>query len=195
MTARVLITGAVWFLFAVLVGGSGLLAAIPPPFPQLVLLALVAALLVLFRTSPGFRLWALAVDVRVLVLVHVTRFVGIYFLVLHARGELPWAFAVPGGWGDIAVAAGALLVVAAVPTRGARGWAAYALWNIVGLVDIVLVVATATRLAMAAPGSMRALTRLPLALLPAFLVPIIIATHVIVFARLATSRRAGYSPI
>lgn len=195
MTARVLITGAVWFLFAVLVGGSGLLAAIPPPFPQLVLLVLVAALLVLFRTSPGFRLWALAVDVRVLVLVHVTRFVGIDFLVLHARGELPWAFAVPGGWGDIAVAAGALLVVAAVPTRGAWGWAAYALWNIIGLVDIVLMVATAARLAMVAPGSMRALTRLPLALLPTFLVPIIIATHVIVFARLATSRRAGYAPI
>jgi len=42
---------------------------------------------------------------------------------------------------------------------------------------------------------MRALTRLPLALLPTFLVPIIIATHVIVCTRLARSRRAGYSPI
>ena len=58
-------------------------------------------------------------------------------------------------------------------------------WNVFGLVDIVLVVATATRLGVADPGSMRALLELPLSLLPTFLVPIIIATHIIIFARLA----------
>lgn len=173
-------------------GAAGLTAAFPPPFPLLVLLGLVVALLGLFRASPRFRAWALGVDIRALVLVHATRFVGAYFLVLHARGELPWAFAVPGGWGDIAVAAAAIAVVTGAQRRGSAGWGTLFVWNVVGFVDITLVVATAARLGMTDPGSMRALTRLPLSLLPTFLVPIIIATHVVIFVRLLASRQAGY---
>ena len=45
-------------------------------------------------------------------------------------------------------------------------------------------VATAARLAAADPGSMVALLRLPLSLLPTFLVPLIIASHVILGVRL-----------
>jgi hypothetical protein len=64
-------------------------------------------------------------------------------------------------------------------------------WNVVGMLDIGFVVATAARLAAADPSSMRALLRLPLSLLPTFLVPLIIATHVWIFVRLrsAAARR------
>ena len=152
-----------------------------------------------YRLGPNIRAFIvcrfLTVDIRGLTLIHVTRFVGAYFLVLHARGELPWAFAVPGGWGDIVVAAAALAVAALVPTRGASGWRILALWNVVGLVDIALVVATAARFAIADPASMGALTRLPLALLPTFLVPIIVWSHVVIFIRLAASRQAGYRTV
>jgi hypothetical protein len=99
---------------------------------------------------------------------------------------------VPYGWGDILVAVTALILVAAAPTRGPGGWWAYLVWNAAGLVDILLVVATAARLALTLPGSMRALTGLPLSLLPTFVVPIIIATHLIIFARLGRSRREAY---
>jgi hypothetical protein len=103
---------------------------------------------------------------------HVVRFVGFYFLVLHARGELPRAFAVPGGWGDIATATLALMVsTLSADTR--LGKSAYLAWNIFGLLDILFVVATATRLGLANPDSMRALTHLPLSLLPTFIVPLI----------------------
>jgi hypothetical protein len=44
---------------------------------------------------------------------------------------------------------------------------------------------TAARLAAADPSSMRALLRLPLSLLPTFLVPLLMATHVWIFVRLA----------
>ena len=194
-TVRVLLATAAWLAVALVAGASGLLAAARPPFPQLVLLGLTLALLVISRTVATFRAWALTVDIRGLTLIHVTRFVGAYFLVLHARGELPWAFAVPGGWGDIVVAAAALAVAALVPTRGASGWRMLALWNVVGLVDIALVVATAARFAIADPASMGALTRLPLALLPTFLVPIIVWSHVVIFIRLAASRQAGYRTV
>jgi len=183
-TAGVLGAGGLWLALAVLVGASGVLASVQPPIPQLVLAGLVATLLGLFAKARGFRAWALSVDLRALVLIHATRFVGLYFLVLHARGELPWAFAVPGGWGDVAVAAAAVPVAICCPTGGRVGRRVLALWNTVGLLDILLVVGTAARLGMADPASMRALTRLPLSLLPTFLVPIIIWSHVVIFARL-----------
>ena len=69
------------------------------------------------------------------------------------------------------------------PTRpGAR--TAYLAWNVVGLIDIVFVVVNAGRVAMADPDGMRALLQLPFILLPLFLVPLVIATHLLLFTRL-----------
>ncbi|HXJ81349.1 MAG TPA: hypothetical protein VMS64_22060 [Candidatus Methylomirabilis sp.] len=182
---KVLIVTFVWFLVACGVGAAGLLRAARPPLPQVMIAGLTIVILIAFWRPTSFRRWALGVDLRAIVLIHVSRFVGIYFLVLYGRGELPYAFAVPGGWGDIAVAftAGAICLLAR-PGIGPRRGVVIA-WNIFGLVDIVLVVVTATRLGLADPSSMRALLQLPLSLLPTFLVPIIIATHIIIFARLA----------
>lgn len=134
-------------------------------------------------------MWLMAIDVRWLVGLHLTRFVGIYFLYLYGRGQLPYAFAVLGGWGDIAVAS--LAVVLLLLGSPARTWRriAYMLWNVLGLADILFVVVTAARLAAADPESMAALLRLPLSLLPTFLVPLIIASHVVLGVRLA--RRIG----
>ena len=185
----VLLGTGVWLLAAYAIGASGLLRFARPPVPQVLIVGLTAAILVLFWTPGLFRRWALTVDVRALVLIHVTRFVGIYFLVLHGRGELPYPFAVPGGWGDIAVATAALAVGLASRPDTTTGRRVIMGWNVFGLWDILFVVVTATRLGLADPQSMRALLRLPLSLLPTFLVPIIIATHVIIFWRLLSRVR------
>ncbi len=182
----------VWLLLAVAVGASGQLQRLQPPAPQVVLLLLTLGTLAALWFFRPISTWATAVDPRWFVSFHFTRFVGIYFLVLYERGELPFAFAVPGGWGDIAVAAVAvLLVIAGAPHGRRRG--AYVAWNVLGLVDILFVVATATRLAIADPQSMAALLRLPLSLLPTFVVPIVIATHIWLFKRLVatTGQRAA----
>ena len=186
----VLTAAGVWLLAALLVGASGRFSTLRPPAPQLVLAGLTIALLLAARLWTPLRQFVETADPRALVLFHVTRFVGFYFLALHARGELPWAFAVPGGWGDNAVAAGALLLVLLVrpDTRGGRR--AYLAWNVLGLLDILGVVLTATRLALRDPGSMKALLELPLSLLVTFVVPIIIATHVLMLARLARTAPA-----
>jgi hypothetical protein len=186
----VLTAAGVWLLAAVLAGASGRLSTLRPPAPQLVLAGLTLALLLAARLWTPLRHFMVTVDLRALVLFHVTRFVGFYFLALHARGELPWAFAVPGGWGDNAVAAGALLLVLLVPPDSPGGRRAYLAWNVFGLLDILGVVLTATRLALGDPKSMKALLELPLSLLVTFVVPIIIATHVLMLARLARAAPA-----
>jgi hypothetical protein len=175
---------------AVVLGASGRLSVLRPPVPQLVLAGLTVALLLGGALLPGFRGWLAGLNLRQLVALHLTRFAGIYFLILYARGELPFAFAVPGGWGDIVIATGALTLVLLVPDLAARrAWVLS--WNLLGLLDILYVVATAFRLALANPDSMAAMLRLPLSLLPTFLVPLIIAGHVLLFWRLRRERERG----
>jgi hypothetical protein len=142
--------------------------------------------LVLFacwKISP-IRKWTLNVDVRWLVLLHVTRlFAGAYFLVLCQRGQLPCGFARPAGWGDIVVAVLALAVLGATRTQFAK--TLLFIWNTLGLIDITFVVLNALRFGLKDWQSMHALRELPLSLLPTFLVPLIIASHVLIFVRLA----------
>jgi hypothetical protein len=171
-----------WFGTAVAVGYFGVLQRVPPPVIQAVIFWLTGCILVAYFRIAAVRAWVDALDIRALVLLHVTRFVGIYFLVLYERGELPRAFAVPGGIGDIIIATFALSVALA-PLEHATRLRAIVIWNVVGLIDILMVIVTATRINFATPGELRALTYLPLSLLPTFLVPLIIATHGIIFAR------------
>jgi hypothetical protein len=100
--------------------------------------------------------WLRQLDPRAGVALHLTRFIGLYFLVLFERG-------------------GAAL-------------------ERPGLLDLLSVVATAARLALRDPDSMAALLRLPLGVLPTFLVPLLIASHVGLFARLRASNDSPGDP-
>ncbi len=181
----------VWLGAAIGVGGAGALVGLRPPWPQAILVSLtLLSLLLLYRVRP-IHSWAMSVDPRIFVAFHLTRFVGIYFLVLYARGELPYEFAVIGGWGDIIVAVAAIPLILTGPSTPRRR-PFYLAWNVVGLVDILFVVATATRLALADPTSLAPLLRLPLSLLITFVVPIVIATHIWLFRRMRNAdSRAG----
>jgi hypothetical protein len=179
-----LLIGFIWLVTAILLGATGRIARLEPPAPQFVLAALTAGLIIAGVALSGFRSWLTSIRIRKLVALHVTRFVGIYFLVLYGRGELPFAFAVPGGWGDIVVAASALVIVLLV-TDFDRARPLILVWNVLGFADIMFVVATAARLGLAEPSSMAALLRLPLSLLPTFLVPLIIASHILIVVRMA----------
>jgi hypothetical protein len=145
--------------------------------------------------SSKFKAWCLGIDLKVFMLFNLVRFVGIYFLILYSGGRLPYDFAVPGGWGDIVTAAFALVLILFVPASNKTGWSIYFLWNLLGLIDILFVAATAGRLAMAAPESMGELLKLPLSLLPTFIVPIIIYIHLVIFLRLYNSKKKGYGII
>jgi hypothetical protein len=177
---RVAIVLLVWCAIALMLGAIGVIAALRPPFPQVILFGLVVLLLVAYRWAEGFRRWVSSIPVVWLVAVHLVRFVGVYFLWLFKHGRLPFAFAVPGGWGDIVVASVALLLLAVRPASRAT----YFVWNTLGLADILFVVITAARLAFVKPESMAALLQLPLSLLPTFIVPLLIFTHLVIFFRI-----------
>ncbi len=147
------------------------------------------ALIACWKITP-IQVWAFNVDLRWLVLFHLTRVIaGVYFLVLCGRSELPCGFAFPSGFGDIVVAVLALVVIAAMHTEFAK--VLLLVWNTLGLIDIVFVVLSAFRFGLRDWQSMHALRELPLSLLPTFLVPLIIASHVLIFIRLVCARRAA----
>src|SRR5205814_7739669 len=88
--------------------------------------------------------------------------------------------------GDIIVAVFATLLLV---LSGARNWRILIIWNTIGLTDILFVVMLALRLGLENRQSMHALREFPLSLLPTFLVPLIIVSHVLIFVRAAMAMR------
>jgi hypothetical protein len=180
---RFLLIGLLWLAVAIAVGLSGLLSYVRPLGPQIMIIGLTSALIAAYWASRLFRDWLKALDLRAIVALHLTRFVGFYFLWLYGRGELPYRFAVPGGWGDIIVATGAIVILASWSEFGSRR-PVLLVWNVYGLVDILFVVGTAAAEGRANPASMAPLLRMPLSLLATFLVPLVVSSHFLMFARL-----------
>lgn len=184
-----------WLAAAAIVGASGLFYGVPPAVVAGTNVTLVTlSLLALYFVQP-LREWVRTVPVRVLVLYHTVRFVGIAFLVLHSQGVIPGAFAVPAGWGDIAVAVLALVAAfAAAPITSRGRWWAVALWNVLGLLDILFVLRTGIGLGLADVTQMLWITAFPLSLLPTFIVPLVIVTHILIFAHLWHNRHHVATP-
>lgn len=180
----------IWILGAIALAYSGTLARMPLPVIPVFVFGLTAVLVLAYRKIIPFRNWLDELDIRALVSLHITRFVGVYFLVLYQRGELPHAFAVPGGVGDIAVAVAAIAILL-IPMSDERRLRMISIWNVVGLVDILLVISTAARLVWSGSQELRAMTYLPLSLLPTFLVPLIVAGHIAIYARIRRTETPG----
>lgn len=173
-----------WFLLALFVGETQLLSIVPPPVIPATVLGLTCILVLGYARWTCLRARVARFPIESLVALHLTRFVGIYFLYLHSKGQLSGDFAVVAGWGDIAIAASAAVVLLL------RSRAAVLLWNVAGLADILFVVGNAARLVSTTPEAMAPFMKLPLAFLPTFLVPVIIASHIILFHRLLAEQRS-----
>lgn len=178
--------GLLWLFCVLAVGKLQLLAQVPAPVIPAIVLGLTGLLLLAYRTSAQLRPWVDGLDLRALVALHLTRLVGLYFIHLESHDRLPPVF-FDAGVGDVVVAVLALGVIMAPLTPEVR-LRAITIWNVIGLVDILYVVANAGRLAFTDPAGMHEFMHLPLSLLPTFLVPLIIATHVIIFIRLNRER-------
>jgi hypothetical protein len=170
-----------WLGLALIAGATGWFGRLPFPQAQIVILSLVAASIVAGTFIAPVRALIDTIPLRALVAFHGVRFVGIWFLVLGARGELSPLFASRAGWGDIVTAAAALALAAMWP---APRWLLLA-WNAFGLLDLAVAVGTATWVVRNAiePG-MAPIVQLPLIVVPTFFVPLFAASHVFIFRRL-----------
>ena len=171
-----------WLFLALAVGKLQLLQNLPPMGGQGLILTLTWLLLRAYRKFGPLHCWVDSLDLRTLVALHLTRFVGIWFLVLESRGVLPPSF-VQVGVGDLITAALALLICL-LPLAHARRRSAIVIWNVIGFIDLVIVILVGARLSLVQPAALLPFTQLPLSLLPTFLVPLLLATHVIIFLRL-----------
>jgi hypothetical protein len=172
----------VWLGAAFAVGATGMLRRSPVP-PPLIALGLTIAAVLIVRLSPRARHAVQQVGPGPLVLFHLVRIAaGGYFLVLGGRGVLPREFTTPAGWGDIVVGVAAIWVLLrCLPARTPLQRAALLAWNVAGLLDILAVLGNGLRLYMRNAGFAEPFMSLPLAILPTFVVPIVIVSHTLLF--------------
>ena len=110
-----------------------------------------------------------------LTLPHAFRHIGMVFLVRGIVAQpLPSSFANPAAYGDLVTGMLALLALIALRTGWARSLALVWLFNIVGTVDLL----NALRHVDVAPDFGAAWY------IPTFLVPLLLVTHFMIFARL-----------
>jgi len=179
-----------WLALALLAGATGFLARLPFPGPQLIILTLLVAAVAAGTAVPALRTWIAALPLRALIGINAFRFIGIAFLVLAARGQIAPVFAQRAGWGDIATAALAIVLMAAGDPRTPTRRVLTHVWNAFGALDLLVAVATATWVTLHAitPGIQPVLA-LPLVVIPTFFVPIFLASHVFIFRRLVALGR------
>lgn len=173
----------IWLGVAFVVGATGVLRQSPVP-PPVIAVALTIATLVVIRISPRTRAGVQNLGPGPLVLFHLVRIAaGAYFLALGSRGVLPRQFTTPAGWGDIFIGITAVWVLwRCLPVRTAWQRVALLAWNVAGLLDILGVLGNAVRLFVRDPSFVGPFMTLPLAILPTFVVPIVIVSHVLLFS-------------
>jgi len=136
-----------------------------------------------FATSEKFRQFTLSLNPQLLTLVQSWRIIGFTFVLLEARGVLPAIFALPAGYGDMAIGMTATFVAWKLTNPVHRN--SFILWQLLGIADLVTAVSLGTTARVISPESpsMVAMTVLPLSLVPTFLVPLFLILHVICIAQ------------
>src|SRR5260370_30492326 len=180
---------ASWFLLAV--GGSlvGVFDREPQPAVALGLAAVgpVVVFTFCYLTSVRFREFVLSLNLRLLTLAQTWRIVGFVFVILYGQGALPGVFALPAGWGDIAI--GITAPVVAWYWREPFPRKTFIAWNLLGSLDLVMavslgVLASATPLGvLAGDVTTRLMGKFPLSLIPTFVVPLCLIFHLISLSR------------
>jgi hypothetical protein len=180
-------------------GGFAPGVAGPVPGVAFAFLLLLAAGLAAWFAVPGVRDALLSVPLTALIGLNAGRLLGGFFILLYAAGRLPAPFAPQAGWGDVLVAALAI-PLAALTAAGRAGPQWIRLWNVLGVVDLILAVALGL---LSAPGTLfqvfgegsattAAIGTLPWVMIPTLLVPFYLMLHLTIAAKIRTRSTAGW---
>lgn len=188
---------ALWLGLVFTLGALGKFVASPgsPPLPIFLGLAIpLAVFFTAYFTWAEFRAFVLNADLRFVTAVQAWRWAGLEFLSLYAYGILPGIFALPAGLGDMAIGVTApWMVLGLIQKPSFVTSRRYRIWNIMGIVDLSVAVLLGTLSSGFLPAltgnvTTGAMAKLPLLLIPAYLVPIFIMLH---FTALAQARRGS----
>lgn len=185
---------AAWFALVVACGAAGVFDyRLGLGTPGLGAAVLLPVLILGYAGTqlPAFKSAVLAIPVALLIGVNFIRVGGVFFVLLHTDGRLPAPFAPVAGWGDVLIGATALPVAWSVISE-ARAWRFLALlWNSLGLLDLCAAIGLGVTSAEGSPvrlffaePSTAIMSGLPWVLIPAFIVPLLMATHLAVYYRL-----------
>ena len=161
-----------WFVAALTVSALHVFAGNPdrPPLALLVaVLAPITIFTVWYFRSRSFREYILLLNPRTLTLVHTWRLVGVVFLILSTYKILPEFFALPAGWGDIAIGATALPVAMLLARPEHK--TSFIVWQMLGVADLVLAITLGATARFIDPQGVAGISTLPMALLPLSLIP------------------------
>ena len=177
---------AAWFVFALSASALNVFKTDPQAPPLAIGLSVllpILAFVLWFAFSPGFRQFALSLSPRTLTIVQSWRIAGLAFVALYTFGLLPGFFALPAGWGDVALGVTAPLVALKLAEPGHRR--SFIVWQLLGMTDLVLAVALGTTARLIDPQGVPTapVTVLPLSLIPTFGVPLLFILHVICIAQ------------
>lgn len=177
---------ALWLLAVFLLGGTGVLAR-PPGTPPLPIFIGATAPLIVFLAAywgwPAFRVFVLTIDLPLATAIQAWRAGGLGFLALYTYGILPGVFAWPAGLGDIAIGVTAPWIARMLVRRpGFATSRIFVIWNLLGILDLVVAVAVgglSSALASDVAGEVTTapMAQLPLVLIPAYLVPLFVMLH------------------
>jgi hypothetical protein len=186
MTVAVVVTLTIWLGLVFVLGAVGVFYTPTATLPLPLLLGFavpVLLFLALYGAVAGFRDYVLAADLRLTTGVQAWRFAGFAFVALTVYRVLPGLFAWPAGLGDMAIGITAPWVVLALIRQPAFAVSRrFAVWNLLGLLDLAVALGTGALSSSAALGTGGAITtgpmaQLPLVLIPCYFVPIFVVLH------------------
>lgn len=176
----------IWLALAFILGSRGVFVAPTGTPPLALLIALVAPIslyLFAYRSIRPLREFILSADLRVIVGIQAWRWAGLGFLNLYAYKILPGIFAWPAGLGDMAIGITAPLMLAALLRRPDFATSRkFVMWNVAGILDFTVAVSIGALVPLFAPNLFGAvstdpMSRLPLVLIPTYLVPMFVMLH------------------
>jgi hypothetical protein len=182
MTAYVVL---VWFLLVLSGSVLGIFAQSPLVF-YLTVGGPVVLFLAGYLLSEVFRgfVRSLVGEPWGITALQVYRVLGVSMAIQALKHALPALFGLPAGFGDLFIGVTALLAAAAWSSGGKFGKGVFVLWNVLGLLDLIIAVSTGVLAPFMSSGpvTMAPMRLYPLSLVPAFGVPLAFLLH---FAGLA----------
>lgn len=196
---------ALWFGLVLYLGAQGAFVGRPDAPPLRLFLGLAIPLAIFLTAYFGwnaFRNFVLGADLRFVTAMQAWRWAGQHFLFLYSAGALPALFAFPAGLGDMAIGVTApWIVFRLVRQPGFAASRRYVMWNILGITDFVVAVSMGVLCSGLFPGinglignlTTAPMSRLPLVLVPTFVVPFFTMLHLTALFQARQSVRSGHS--